>query len=331
MALRDWAAAALDYPGARLETVSGDASFRRYFRIRRSQETWIAVDAPPEHENNPAFVAIANTLVDAGLQAPKVLDRNLEQGFLLLADLGDRLYLPALNEDNADALYDGAIDALVRMQKIRHVEGFELPDYDEALLRREMQLFPDWFLSRHLQLELDDEGRQRLADTFNRLCQSALDQPRVFVHRDYHSRNLMLVEDGPGIIDFQDAVWGPITYDLVSLLRDCYIAWPDTRIEAWIARYQSRARAAGILPAMVAADFRRDFDLMGMQRHLKAIGIFARLNYRDGKDGYLKDIPRTFGYVREVAHRYPELAGFADWLERTLIPAMARKFPDADL
>lgn len=311
-ALLDWARTVADRPFEALLPVSGDASFRRYFRLRFDDRSWIAVDAPPEQEDSRPFVALAARLGEAGLHVPRVLASDLGRGFMLLTDLGDTLYLDALNPASADDLYGAALDALLRLQAI---PATDLPAYDAALLMREMELFRDWYLQRHLGVVLDAPAHAVLDVSFAALCEAALVQPRVFVHRDYHSRNLMVCAPNPGILDFQDAVHGPVTYDLVSLLRDCYIAWPEAQVEAWVEAYRLRALAVGLLPATDAATFRRWFDWMGVQRHLKAIGIFARLQHRDGKPAYLQDIPRTLGYVRQVAGRYPELRALVGLLD----------------
>ena len=314
-ALTRWAGAALGDAGCTLRPASGDASFRRYFRVHTGADTsYIAMDAPPEREDCRPYVRIARALRGLGLNAPEVIAQDLEQGFLLLTDFGDRLYLQALEESTVERLYGDALDALLRLQQgTRRLDW--LPPYDAALLRRELELFPDWYLARHLGLALDARRRD-LEPAFACLIASALEQPRVAVHRDYHSRNLLVTPvDNPGILDFQDAVLGPVTYDLVSLLRDCYIAWPRERVEAWALRYRDAAARAGVDIGSDARTFLRWFDLMSVQRHLKASGIFARLKYRDGKSGYLEDVPRTLGYVREVVGRYPELAGLAAVLE----------------
>lgn len=317
-ALQAWVEEVLGTPVAGLAPVSGDASFRRYFRAVEAGRSHIAVDAPPEHEDSRPFLGVAERLRSAGLHVPEVRAADLEQGFLLLSDLGDTLYLSELDAHSADRLYGAALEALLRMQAAP-AEG--LPPYDAALLGREMGLFREWYLGRHLGWRPDAGEERALEDCFGRLAEEALAQPRVFVHRDYHSRNLMVADPNPGIIDFQDAVHGPITYDLVSLLRDCYIAWPEERVAAWVADYQARAEGAGLLEPVPPATFRRWFDWMGVQRHLKAAGIFARLNHRDGKPGYLRDIPRTLGYIRQVCARYPELEPLGDILER--LPAQS--------
>ncbi|WP_207144904.1 aminoglycoside phosphotransferase family protein [Allochromatium vinosum] len=311
--LRSWLSDVLGPESLELTPASSDASFRRYWRVRRAGETWIAMDAPPEFEDCGRYADLARRFRACGLNTPEIHAEFREQGFLLISDLGDRVYLGELNEQSADRLYGDALDALETLQTRAPVDG--LPQYDTALLTRELGLFREWLLQGLLERPLDARDCERLDRVESVLIASALEQPRVCVHRDYHSRNLMLTEAGnPGVLDFQDAVVGPITYDLVSLLRDCYIAWPEARVRDWALGYFQRACASGLLNAVEAERFERWFDLMGMQRHLKASGIFARLSLRDGKHGYLADIPRTLGYVLDVAGRYPELREFGDWL-----------------
>lgn len=302
-----------------LEPASADASFRRYFRIHHDGTSFIVMDAPPEKEDTAPFIRVAGLMMDAGLHVPRIMARDTEQGFLQLSDLGTQLYLPALNENSVEALYGDAMDALLQLQQ-QPIPGW-LPDYDRERLMQEMQLFADWYLQRHLGLVLDTAQQQILQRAFAHLADVALEQPEVIVHRDYHSRNLLLSEPNPGVIDFQDAVRGPVTYDLVSLLRDCYIAWPRERVEQWVRDYLQRAQQAGIVESQVSAEqFLRWFDLMGIQRHLKASGIFARLNYRDAKPGYLADIPRTLGYVLPIMGDYAELIDFAGLLQSLDVP-----------
>ncbi|MFO1397538.1 MAG: phosphotransferase [Burkholderiales bacterium] len=297
-----------------LAPASADASFRRYFRVTLAAPhpcaggatTLIAMDAPPPQENCRPFVHVARLLRAAGVNAPDVLAQDVEQGFLLLTDLGTVTYLAALDADSAHALYLDAIDALIRFQKASRPG--ELPDYDEALLRRELNLFPEWYVARHVQRTLTDAQRASLEGVFAQVLANNLAQPRVFVHRDYHSRNLMVTTPNPGVLDFQDAVYGPVTYDLVSLLRDAYVEWSEERQIDWAVRYWERAKAAGI---PVDADFGlfwRDFEWMGVQRQVKVLGIFARLCHRDGKDGYLADMPLVMRYLRSACGRYSALA-----------------------
>lgn len=310
--LNHWLSHDLGLPVYDIAPASSDASFRRYFRVQFAGESRIVMDAPPKQEDSRPFVAVGQALHQTGLNVPEILQQDLEQGFLLLSDLGSQQYLSALNEGSVDRLYGDALGALAVMQTCAPTEG--LPPYGETLLKQEMALFSDWYLSTHLGLELSEAEQQILDDVFNLLSASALEQPQVFVHRDYHSRNLMVAEHNPGILDFQDAVHGPVTYDLVSLLRDCYIAWPRKQVEEWVQGYHDIALDHGIIRQPMSGQFLRWFDLMGVQRHLKAIGIFARLNHRDGKPGYLDDIPRTLAYVEEVASRYAELNCFAEFL-----------------
>ncbi len=313
--LKTWLREALGSDDIAVAPASSDASFRRYFRVRHGTHSYIAMDAPPEQEDTSAFVRIAELLARHGLNVPQVVARDAAQGFLLLSDLGDIHYLARLDAAHADSLYADAMDALVRMQGIPPDELTTIPPYDETLLMREMALFRDWYLRRHRGLALSSAQEQALGGVYLQLAQAALSQPRVFVHRDYHSRNLMVTpHDNPGILDFQDAVYGPVTYDLVSLLRDCYVDWPREQVEGWALDYLQRAQQAGLLSCLAADQWLRWFDWMGVQRHLKAAGIFARLNHRDAKPGYLADIPRTLGYVREVAQRYEALTPLLDFI-----------------
>ena len=317
---------------AQMVTVSGDASFRRYFRIIYSengvQKQWIAVDAPPEYENSRQFVDIANVWASAGVKVPTVLAFDEVQGFMLLEDFGDVLLHPELTADAADRLYKSSIDSLIELQQLPRTDN--IPAYDRELLDREMALFSEWLCELHLGLILDSGEKAMLKKVFESLANSALAQPQVMVHRDYHSRNLMVCkasqplhhEDFIGIIDFQDAVYGPITYDLVSLLKDCYIQWPREKVLGWLTYFSVHS------PQIVDINeeqLLRDFDLMGMQRHLKAAGIFARLSIRDGKHSYLNDVPRTCEYIEKTARLYPEFAEFSLWLESVFLPALNKK------
>jgi len=303
-----------------IEVASADASFRRYFRVRmnsKQPQSYIVMDAPPDKEDCAPFIKIARLLEDAGVHAPHTHQYDAVQGFMLLSDLGNRAYLDQLNQHTADVLYGDAISAIIHMQQIKAA----LPAYNETLLRAEMSLFSDWYLARHLQLELSSSQQQVLDNTFDLLVNNALQQPQGFVHRDYHSRNLMLTdENNPGVIDFQDAVIGAASYDLVSLIKDCYIAWPRHKQRQWIKQYLAQSAL------QIETDtFIKQLDLMGLQRHIKVCGIFARLNYRDGKPGYMADIPRTLAYVFDVCRRYDELKDFAALLNALGIHA------DADL
>ncbi len=303
-------------PDATLEAASEDASARSYWRVRSRHRSTIVMDAPAGSGDLGAWLDVDARLRAAGLNAPEVLAEDREQGFLLLSDLGTRPYLAQLNEATADALYADALAALLTMQT--RIDPAGLPDYDEPLLVRELELLPTWFLQRHLGVAIACEEWDVIEVAFRLLVDNARHQPQVFVHRDYHSRNLMLVPGhNPGIIDLQDAVRGPITYDLVSLLRDCYIAWDDARVRGWAESHRRALIDAGMLDARVdAVRWRRWFDLTGLQRHLKVLGIFCRLWYRDGKRGYLADLPRVWRYVNDVATDYPELHDFLALLQR---------------
>jgi N-acetylmuramate 1-kinase len=305
-ALDAWLSAALAGARFRLETASADASFRRYFRVFLADRTLIAMDAPPEREDSRPFVKVARLLRDAGLNAPEILAHDLEQGFLLVSDLGTRSYLAALREGDADRLFGDATSALVRWQSASR-PGV-LPEYDEALLRRELSLFPEWYLGRHLGMALTPAQREALEAVFRRILERNLAEPRVYVHRDYMPRNLMVAEPNPGILDFQDAVHGPISYDVASLFRDAFVSWEEDRVLDGTIRYWEKARRAALPVREDFADFWRDVEWMGLQRHLKVLGIFARLHYRDGKKGYLEDTPRFDAYVRHAVARYSELA-----------------------
>lgn len=308
--LKEWLATvpALHVLPESIRPASSDASFRRYFRVDAPDgATYIVMDAPPPQEDVRPFIHVAEVFGETGASVPKILAQDIERGFLLLTDLGSTTYLNQLNADSAHKLYLDAIDALVMMQAQSKPDV--LPEYDRALLHRELMLFPDWYIAKHLGVQLSDKQTALLNTVFDTLLANNLAQPQVYVHRDYHSRNLMVLPQGnPGILDFQDAVYGPITYDLVSLLRDAYIQWDEEMVLDWAIRYWERAKRAG-LPVNPDIDmFYRDFEFMGLQRHLKVLGIFARLYHRDGKDGYLKDLPLVMEYTRKAAGRYKALA-----------------------
>lgn len=337
-----------------VEVVSGDASFRRYFRLRFERELqcdqelvseskrqyllqsqFVLVDAPPAHEDCEQFVRIARLFRKAGVLTPRVLEVDYERGFMLLQDFGDDLYLPALQEGvNVDEMYRAAMTSLVQLQAQGDTAG--LPSYDRALLRKELNLFNDWFCERFLELMLNDDERALLERTWTFLEDAALSQDQVCVHRDFHSRNLMLLspdpelnpDQAPGVIDFQDAVIGANTYDLVSLLRDCYIVWPAERVRAWALEFREMALAVNLIKNDSDHDersFLRDFDLMGLQRHLKVIGIFSRLNLRDGKSSYMADIPLVIDYVLQVAAQHPEMNEFMQWFQSKILPLATPK------
>jgi aminoglycoside/choline kinase family phosphotransferase len=304
----------LGYRNYRLSPASEDASFRSYLRLETDAESLIIMDAPPAKEPCDQFIAVARKLRDAGLSAPEIIAHNSSAGFLVISDFGDRDYLSQLSAENEASLYADALAALAVMQT--RIDAEDLPRYDETLLNREMDLFHDWFLGRLLGISLDPDQQANWQSIKQALIENALAQPQVFVHRDYHSRNLMKLETGnPGILDFQDAVKGPITYDLVSLLRDCYIDWPRERVEQLVLDYYESARAHNLVD-VEANRFLSWFNLMGIQRHLKAVGIFTRLKIRDGKSGYLKDIPRTLGYLRQVCADEKSMAGLSSLIEQ---------------
>jgi N-acetylmuramate 1-kinase len=325
MLLKHWLEDELDFSSYTLMPASSDASFRRYFRVTHDGSSFIVMDAPPEKEDTRPFVTVARLFLDVGVNVPEILDESADLGFLLLSDLGSRSYLDDLSDETVERLYGDALGALAAIQACAPARGV-LPDYDLALLMREMALFRDWLVGTHLGIVPNKTQSFMLEQTFARLAENALSQPQVCVHRDYHSRNLMVTRrNNPGMLDFQDAVIGPVTYDLVSLLRDCYIAWPHDRVEAWALGYQELALQSGILREEHEdpARFLRWFDLMGVQRHLKAAGIFARLNHRDGKPGYLNDIPRTLGYVIDVARRHGEINDLGEFIESEVMPRLS--------
>ncbi len=322
--IKQWLRDDLSLQFSTIEPASSDASFRRYFRVQTAHETLIVMDAPPDKENCQPFIAIAQAMLGFGLNVPKILQQDLEQGFLLLSDLGSDQYLSHLNDDSVDALYSDAIDALIKLQ-VNGCGHESVPLYDHEKLLAEMQLFNDWFIDQNIKIELNPSQQKIISETFEWLAQMALQQPQVWVHRDYHSRNLMVCEkNNPGVLDFQDAVIGAVTYDLVSLLKDCYIAWPRERVETWVAEYQAKALAAGIRGIEDTAQLLRWFDAMGAQRHIKVLGIFSRLFYRDGKAGYLKDIPLVFDYVLDACERLPEMAEFGRFLNDVVVAKVAR-------
>lgn len=293
-------------PEAALVPASSDASFRRYFRWEAGGRSFILMDAPPPQENCRPFVAVAALLASAGINVPQILAQDLDRGFLLLTDLGRQTYLDVIDESNADELFADAIQALLAFQA-KPLE-LSLPSYDEALLRCELQLFPEWYVQRHLGYQFSAAELDIWERTCQLLIDSALGQPRVLVHRDYMPRNLMISEPNPGVLDFQDAVVGPVTYDITSLFKDAFLSWPEERVQGWLQGYWDAARAAGIPVQPRFDEFRHASDLMGLQRHLKVIGIFARICHRDGKPRYLEDVPRFFAYIETVTARRPELA-----------------------
>ena len=297
-----------------LQTASADASFRQYFRVTNNQDnkTYIVMDAPPEKEDCRPFIQVTDLIRGVGVNAPNIIAMDLQQGFLLLDDLGDKPYLPNLNNDTAEDLYTDAVNALVKMQTIDAM----LPTYSEKLLQTELELFETWYLNRHLNITLSATQKTALQSAFKSLINNAQEQPQVFVHRDYHSRNLMITDhNNPGVIDYQDAVIGPITYDLVSLFKDCYIEWPREKVEHWLDLYLARITPTHLIDRLTLM---RWFDLMGLQRHLKVLGIFARLNYRDGKEQYLDDLPLTLKYVLFITQQYKEFHPLKKLIEEAI-------------
>ncbi len=302
---------------------SGDASFRRYFRVHSDSASYILMDAPPAQEDSRPFIQVAGYLESMQLHAPRVLEADLEQGFLLLTDLGSMQYLELLEEDPAaaDVLYESAMRALLIIQNNGEAFQSHLPAYDANRLHFEMSLFHDWLCEKHLSIRFSDDDEREWQSLCDLLVVNAVEQPQVFVHRDYHSRNLMVAEDGPGILDFQDAMEGPLTYDLVSLLKDCYVKMSAEQIDKLVAEFAHDARQLGVHD-IGDEQYLRCFDLTGVQRHLKAAGIFARLNHRDGKPGYLGDVPRTLSYIVDLAPRYDELGWLVDFINARVLPGL---------
>ncbi len=334
--LNKWLAKQFSNNEFTVSPVSGDASFRRYFRVEQkaSSSCWIAMDAPPEKENSLPFVAIARHWESQGIQVPHIQAVDLSQGFMLLGDFGDELMLnslaPSFVETKAETLYKSALQTLIQIQQCSQPDDYAIPPYDTELLSREVELFRDWLVCKKLEIELNASEKTLIDEAFQFLIDEALSQPTVCVHRDYHSRNLMEINDpdsnnpGIGVLDFQDAVMGPITYDLVSLLRDCYIVLPPEFVDRRLHEFHQATLAIKLHDATYP-QFKQWFDLMGIQRHLKAAGIFARLSLRDGKHSYLNDIPRTVNYIKQVSANYPQLQLFNQWLNSKVIPAIQDK------
>jgi len=327
--LHHWLKDSLGIPFRQLQPASADASFRRYFRMwDAAGNTKVVMDAPPEKEDLAAYLRVSALLEQCGVHVPHVHAHDEALGFALLEDLGGTHMLTALAEGaDADSLYGEALDELARLQLAGDAASRQLPPYDRATLLREMQLLPDWYCLRHLGFAPDAAQRNTLEQCFDWLATEALAQPQVFVHRDYHSRNLMVMpQRSPGVIDFQDALRGPVGYDLASILKDCYVDWPRVRVVQWVEQFRQQLLASGAAGAALAGEslpqFLRWFDLIGLQRHIKVLGIFARLFWRDGKSGYLADLPRTLQYVRDTAALYPELAAFSALVEQHLAPGL---------
>jgi aminoglycoside/choline kinase family phosphotransferase len=324
--IQEWVSATLQLHPEKIEPASSDASFRRYFRVtERTGRTFIVMDAPPGKEDVRPYLKVTGLLEGIGVHVPHVHEQDVEQGLLLLEDLGSTQYLTRLNAgDDAEKLYGDALNALAVIQVTGGAPAAELAPYDREALMREMALMPEWFY-RHLGFTASAADQATVSAAFEFLITEALAQPQVFVHRDYHSRNLMVTrERNPGVIDFQDALRGPIGYDLVSLLKDCYISWPRERVERWVISYRDLLAGKGARVGRDAREFLRWFDLIGVQRHIKVLGIFARLWYRDGKNGYLRDLPLTLEYVRDTCRRYPELADLSRLIEQHFVPELPR-------
>jgi aminoglycoside/choline kinase family phosphotransferase len=319
--LQNWLIKTLKTSDFNLKPASEDASFRYYYRLSLDHKSYIVMDAPPEQEDCQPFVKVNRILNECRVNVPIIHNMDLAQGFLLLSDFGNDHYLNKLDQTNANQLYSEAIKTIVSMQL--DADTNQLDAYDSSLLQREMYLFTDWLLAKHLKIELNDGQTKAIETLFNLLEQNALEQPQAFVHRDFHSRNLMLTKaNNPGVIDFQDAVLGPVSYDLMSLLKDCYIKWSQDEINHWVDFYLNErlVRDAGL---NIGRDqFQRWFDLMGVQRHLKASGIFARLSHRDGKHGFLKDVPRTLSYILDLKQTYQELAPLCQLIENQVLPKL---------
>ena len=319
--LQHWLKDVLNTSDFVLKPASEDASFRYYYRLSIDNNTFIVMDAPPQQENCEPFIQVTSILHACHVNAPIIHNMNLEQGFLLLSDFGNEHYLDKLDHSSVNSLYSDAIKTLVSMQTLGDAKN--LNNYDESLLRIEMDLFTEWLLGKHLKLELNHEQTGSVEEVFNLLVTNALQQPQVLAHRDFHSRNLMLTkENNPGVIDYQDAVNGPISYDLVSLLKDCYIKWPKDEINAWVDVYLDELAARDFDQGFERKEFQRWFDLMGVQRHLKASGIFARLSHRDGKHVFLKDIPRTLSYIVDLKQTYKDLAPLSQLIEESILPKL---------
>ena len=308
-------------PPATLTAASSDASFRRYFRWEGGGRTFVVMDAPPPQENCKPFVDIAHLLAKSGINVPKIYAEDLPRGFLLLNDLGRKTYLDVIDDKNADPLFADAIDTLLAFQQLPM--DAPLPSYDLALLRRELELFPEWYVRRHLGIELDAQQQALWQRVSDHLIDSALAQPKVLVHRDYMPRNLMISEPNPGVLDFQDAVYGPVTYDITCLFKDAFLSWPKARVQEWLRGYWERARQLNIPVQADFDDFLRASELMGVQRHLKVIGIFARICHRDGKPRYLADVPRFFAYIEAVLADRPELSALGELIASLRQPAEA--------
>lgn len=316
-----WLNNTLRLPVKTIKPLAGDASFRRYFRVHLPDICYVLMDAPPEKEDCRPFAAIARQFIKSGIHAPAIIAEDFSQGFLLLEDFGDHLFLSAVNQGQADELYKLALQTLIRLQHIKSIEHYKLPVFDQAMMMREMMLFQDWFITQQLDYTLQTHEKALLKDTFEHIATKIETFNYTCVHRDYHSRNLMVLNSNElGVLDFQDAVWGPITYDAISLLKDCYISWPRDKVIDWLGYYHQMLMSTGIIKDKTFSDFTIEFDWVGVQRHLKVVGIFSRLNLRDHKPGYLKDIPLAVRYLTEALNHFEELNEFNLWLRKTILP-----------
>jgi aminoglycoside/choline kinase family phosphotransferase len=323
-ALKEWLSTTDIGPYGDMQPMQGDASSRRYFRIFTSQRSFILMDAPPLQENCHAYVSIAQALHQKGLHTPEIIAANIDQGFLVISDLGDTTYLKALNSQNADQLYLRALNALTAIQACDEVPMKTLPLFSREFMLKEWEWHKEWFLDKLLGLSLIVEEEKALDDCYKQIVEMATNQPQVFMHRDYHSANLMVLPNDVGILDFQDAFKGPVTYDLVSLLRDCYIDWPEEQVRKWALTYHASLIRLGVLTQVDQQTFLQWFDWMGVQRHLKALFTFARKKIRDQQSQYLNHVPRTLHYLQSVSGRYPELAVLHDYLRKKVLPAVER-------
>ncbi len=323
--LRDWVADKIpDLANGDWAQVSGDASFRQYFRLSNARRSVIAVFAPPEQEDNQRFIRVQALLAQNGVPVPRLLAQDLERGYMLQSDFGDRLLLDELNQESADQRYEQAMRLLLTLQQVDPPADF--PRYDLAFVSDESELFKQWFVGGLLDYQLDEQEVESLTELDKVFFANGLEQPQVLVHRDFHSRNVMCLDDGSlGLIDFQDALMGPITYDLVSLLRDCYISWPEERVEAWVKQFRSKAFEGRLMSIVDDEGFMRWFDLTGLQRHIKVLGIFARLHLRDGKSAYLDDLNQVLEYTLNVSKRHRALAPFHEWFQRILMPRIRQQ------
>lgn len=316
-----WLTNSLRLPVSSIKPLAGDASFRRYFRVHLPDICYVLMDAPPEKEDCHPFVAIDEQFINSGIHAPAIIAKDFEQGFLLLEDFGDQLFLSVVNQDNVDELYRLALRTLTRLQQIKAILHYKLPPFDTALMMREMMLFYDWFLVNKLEYQLQPQEITLIQETFAFIAAKITTFQYTCVHRDYHSRNLMILDSGDlGILDFQDAVWGPVTYDAISLLKDCYISWPRDKVIDLLGYYHQLLVSAGVIGDKTFSDFTLEFDWVGVQRHLKVIGIFSRLAIRDHKVGFLKDIPLAMRYLTEALNQFAELDEFNVWLRKSILP-----------